>query len=78
MRDRGFIEDIQAKRAIDLIEKHKNQKLVTVNENDLVEQAFTIMNKYDISHFPWLMIKAYLPVHSMTTTFLPVWCSRMS
>ncbi len=52
MRDRGFIEDIQAKRAIDLIEKHKNQKLVTVNENDLVEQAFTIMNKYDISQLP--------------------------
>ena len=52
MRDRGFIEDIQAKRAIDLIEKHKNQKLVTVRETDKVEEAFHIMNKYDISQIP--------------------------
>lgn len=52
MRDRGFIEDIQAKRAIDLIEKHKNQKLVTVKETDKVQEAFTIMNKFDISQIP--------------------------
>ncbi|MCC6684116.1 MAG: pyridoxal-phosphate dependent enzyme, partial [Bacteroidia bacterium] len=52
MRDRGFIEDIQAKRAIDLIEKHKNQKLVTVKEEDLVEEAFITMNRYDISQIP--------------------------
>ena len=52
MRDRGFIEDIQAKRAIDLIEKHKNQKLVTVKEEDMVEEAFITMNRYDISQIP--------------------------
>ncbi len=52
MRDRGFIEDIQAKRAIDLIEKHKNQKLVTVKEEDKVEEAFITMNRYDISQIP--------------------------
>jgi len=52
MRDRGFIEDIQAKRAIDLIEKHKNQKLVTVKEDEKVEEAFITMNRYDISQIP--------------------------
>jgi cystathionine beta-synthase len=52
MRDRGFIEDLQAKRAIDLIEKHKNQKLVTVKEEDKVEEAFITMNRYDISQIP--------------------------
>ncbi len=52
MRDRGFIETKKAVAAIDLIAKHKNQKLVTVKANDLVSNAYALMKKYDISQLP--------------------------
>lgn len=52
MRERGFIESPKAARAIDLIENHKNQKLLTVNQNQLVSEAYELMKKYDISQIP--------------------------
>ena len=52
MRDRGFLESKKPALAIDLIEKHKNQKLVTINENALVKEAYELMKKYDISQIP--------------------------
>ncbi|NQW43010.1 MAG: pyridoxal-phosphate dependent enzyme [Bacteroidetes bacterium] len=52
MRDRGFLETKKAVSAIDLIAKHKNQKLVTVLETDTVMSAYQLMKKYDISQLP--------------------------
>jgi len=52
MRDRGFLETNKPALAIDLIEKHKNQKLVTINENTAVKEAYQLMKKYDISQIP--------------------------
>ncbi len=52
MRDRGFIEEKKAKHAIDLIKNHSNLKLVTINANDLIADAYAKMTKYDISQIP--------------------------
>ncbi len=51
MRDRGFLEEKQPK-AIQLIERHKDQPLVTVKAEDAVATAFELMRKYDISQLP--------------------------
>lgn len=51
MRDRGFMQEKNPK-AIDLIESHKNLKLVTVNADDSVEKVLELMQKYDISQIP--------------------------
>jgi cystathionine beta-synthase len=52
MRDRGFLPPVTKACAQDLIEKHKNLRLITVNEDDSCEQAFSLMQKYDISQIP--------------------------
>lgn len=52
MRDRGFLETPKAAMAIDLIQNHKNLKLLTVNENEPVRQAYSLMKKFDISQLP--------------------------
>lgn len=52
MRERGFMELALPKTAIDLIEKHKNQKLVTVREDDLISSAYDKMTRFDISQIP--------------------------
>jgi cystathionine beta-synthase len=51
MRDRGFL-DIKSPRAIDLIERHKHLKLVTVDADESVDAAFAKMRKYDVSQVP--------------------------
>lgn len=51
MRDRGFLE-IKSPRAIDLIERHKHLKLVTVDANETVDAAFSKMRKFDVSQVP--------------------------
>ncbi|MEZ5172650.1 MAG: pyridoxal-phosphate dependent enzyme [Bacteroidia bacterium] len=51
MRDRGFLE-IKSPRAIDLIERHKHLKLVTVDADETVDAAFAKMRKYDVSQIP--------------------------
>ncbi len=51
MRDRGFLE-IKKPKAIDLISTHKNQKLVTINDNAPIGDALNLMNKYGISQVP--------------------------
>ena len=51
MRDRGFL-DIKSPRAIDLIERHKHLKLVTVEAGETVDAAFAKMRKYDVSQVP--------------------------
>ena len=52
MRDRGFIESKKPATAIDLIQKHKNLKLLTVKETQAVTEAYDIMKKYDVSQIP--------------------------
>ena len=52
MRDRGFLPPVTKACAQDLIEKHKNLRLITVNQDDSCEQAFSLMQKYDISQIP--------------------------
>jgi cystathionine beta-synthase len=51
MRDRGFIQEKNPK-AIDLIESHKNLKLVTISADETVEKVLDLMQKYDISQIP--------------------------
>ncbi len=51
MRDRGFLEE-KSPKAIDLIERHKHLKLVTVDAEDTVGEAFGVMRKFDVSQIP--------------------------
>jgi cystathionine beta-synthase len=51
MRDRGFLVKEKPK-AIDLIEGHKHEKLVTLNADQSVLDAVTKMSKYNISQIP--------------------------
>jgi cystathionine beta-synthase len=52
MRDRGFLETKKPTTAIDLIKKHQNLKLLTVKENQTVNDAYQLMKKYDVSQIP--------------------------
>ncbi len=52
MRDRGFMDTPQPKTALDLIEKHKNQKLITIRAEDRISVACEILQKYGISQIP--------------------------
>ncbi|MES2616654.1 MAG: pyridoxal-phosphate dependent enzyme [Bacteroidota bacterium] len=52
MRDRGFLEVKKPVVAIDLIQGHINQKLLTVNSQQLAKDAYELMKKYDISQIP--------------------------
>lgn len=52
MRERGFLAPKKLATAIDMIESHKDLPLLTVNENDKVEDAVKLMDKYSISQMP--------------------------
>lgn len=52
LRERGFLEVKKPKLAIDLIEKHRDLKLITANENDTVNDVCHLLNKYKISQIP--------------------------
>ncbi len=52
LRERGFLETKKAKLAIDLIEKHRDLKLITANENDTVNDVCHLLNKFKISQIP--------------------------
>lgn len=51
MRDRGFLEEKNIK-AINLIENHKNLKLITVDADAEVTDAVHLMQKFSISQIP--------------------------
>lgn len=51
MRDRGFLDNSKPK-AIDLISSHKDQKLLTINSDDKISHAVSILSKYNISQIP--------------------------
>jgi len=52
MRERGFMAPKKLATAIDMIESHKDLPLLTVNENDKIEDAVNLMDKYGISQMP--------------------------
>ena len=52
MRDRGFISPEPKKQAIDLIETHRHLPLVTANEDQMISDAFELMQRYNISQLP--------------------------
>ncbi|HET6227025.1 MAG TPA: pyridoxal-phosphate dependent enzyme [Bacteroidia bacterium] len=52
MRDRGFLEQKQMRKAADLIEKNKDRKLVTVTMDDSVETACAKLTEFNISQLP--------------------------
>jgi len=51
MRDRGFLEE-KSPKAIDLIERHKHHKLVTIEADRDISEAFSLMRNHDISQIP--------------------------
>ena len=51
MRERHFLE-VSKPKAIDLVANHKNLKLLTVEETSTVNEAWEIMNKYNVSQLP--------------------------
>jgi cystathionine beta-synthase len=51
MRDRNFIE-VSKPKAIDLVARHKNQKLLTVDAHSSINDALIILNKFNISQLP--------------------------
>jgi cystathionine beta-synthase len=51
MRERGFLE-VKKPKALDLIERHKDRKLLTVAADSIVMDAFEMMQKFDISQIP--------------------------
>lgn len=51
MRERHFLE-VSKPKAIDLVAGHKNLKLVTIEENQSVTDAWDLMKKYNISQIP--------------------------
>lgn len=53
MKNHGFLEESKPK-AIDLINKHKDKKLITVNSSNTVAEAVALMTKYNISQIPVL------------------------
>ncbi len=52
LRERGFLETKKAKYAIDLIENHRELKLLTVKENETIADVCNTLNKYGISQIP--------------------------
>jgi cystathionine beta-synthase len=51
MSDRGFLTQEKIS-AIQLIERHKDKRLVTIKENDSIHEAVKKMRKYSISQLP--------------------------
>jgi cystathionine beta-synthase len=52
LRERGFMETKKAKFAIDLIENHRDLKLLTAKEDETVHTVCDRMNHYKISQIP--------------------------
>lgn len=51
MRERHFLE-ITKPKAIDLVSGHRNQKLLTVDVGDSINEALSLLSKYNISQIP--------------------------
>ena len=68
MRDRGFLVKEKPK-AMDLIQHHKHEKLVTLNADQSVHDAITKMTKYNISQIPVMKNADYIGSISDTHLF---------
>src|SRR5580698_8282310 len=51
MSDRGFLQEAEI-TAIQLIERHKHHRLVTVKNTDTIHEVVSLMKKYNISQVP--------------------------
>ena len=51
MSDRGFLQEAEI-TAIQLIERHKHHRLVTVKDTDTIHEVVSLMKKYNISQVP--------------------------
>jgi cystathionine beta-synthase len=51
MSDRGFLQESEI-TAIQLIERHKHHRLVTVKDTDTIHDVVSLMKKYHISQVP--------------------------
>lgn len=58
MRDRGYLEEVQAK-ASDLIQSHIDKPLVVVRTEELVSHALERMRKFQISQIPVIDINGF-------------------
>jgi len=54
MRERGFLQEKVVANAADLVENHRELKLITVGPSDELVTAYDLMRKYDISQIPVL------------------------
>ncbi len=59
MRDRGFLEK-ETPKAIDLVKKHKDLKLITVSKSNTLAEAVALLTKYNISQIPVLEGNEYV------------------
>jgi cystathionine beta-synthase len=59
MRDRGFLEK-ETPKAIDLVKKHKDLKLITVSKSTTLAEAVGLLTKYNISQIPVLEGNEYV------------------
>lgn len=59
MRDRGFLVKEKPK-AIDLIQNHKNDKLVTVTADQKIGDAVAMMTKFNISQIPVMLHNEFI------------------
>lgn len=59
MRDRGFLE-INSPKAMDIIEPHRQQKLITIDAGQLISDAFNLMRHHAISQLPVLKNDEYV------------------
>lgn len=67
MRDRHFLE-VTKPKAIDLVANHKNLKLLTVDADATMNEAWEIMNKYNISQIPVTQKNEF--IGSLSETYL--------
>lgn len=68
MRDRGFLDD-EHKTAMDIIQNHKHESLITIGANELVSHAILRMKKYGISQIPVLADNEFVGLVDDATVF---------
>ncbi|MCD6067553.1 MAG: cystathionine beta-synthase [Bacteroidetes bacterium] len=67
MRDRGFLE-VKKPKAADLVKKHGNKKLITVDTETPLGEAVALMTKYNISQIP--VMKGHEIVGSLNDSYV--------
>jgi cystathionine beta-synthase len=67
MRDRGFLE-VKKPKAADLVKKHGNKKLITVETETPLAEAVALMTKYNISQIP--VMKGHDIVGSLNDSYV--------